>query len=50
MMRDVVQDKRREGSAVAAARAACRSRAGLEWLGAAQGTRWSARRTCPSWL
>ena len=33
MMRDVVQDKRREGSAVAAARAACRSRAGLEWLG-----------------
>ncbi len=33
MMRDVVKDERREGSAVAAARAACRSRAGLEWLG-----------------
>ena len=32
MMRDVVQDKRREGSAAAAARAAC-SRDQLEWLG-----------------
>ena len=33
MMRGEARNGRREGSAVAAARAACRSRAGLEWLG-----------------